>query len=254
MSSAVTQSRTLTSPVSRSTSTLATAPPSRTPDRRRRGRSCRRTARRGRGRTARRPASARPRGRTRRTAARSAPRRGSRSFSAAWMSSPPTTMAVRDATVGPRVGDDRGVLRRDLDLAELDAERIGDELREDRLRALAHLGRRGQDADAAVIGQLERRDRCELDLAGAGEPCAVPGQRQADAGGHAGPIGPALAHRARLRVRSDRRPMPRRPPRGPRSRRPTRAAPGRSASCRPRGTPSGGAGRAARRRAPRRCG
>ena len=101
----------------------------------------------------------------------------------------------------PGVRHDRGVLRRDLDLAVLDPERIGHELREDRLGALAHLGAGGQDPDAAVVGQLEAGDRCQLDLAGAGEPGTVPGQRQADAGGDARAVGPALAHGARLRVR-----------------------------------------------------
>ena len=61
------------------------------------------------------------------------------------------------------------VLRRELDVVIGDAERLADELREDRLGPLAHLGRGGQDADPALGGQLDRGHRGELDLARAGE-------------------------------------------------------------------------------------
>ena len=98
----------------------------------------------------------------------------------------------------PGVGDERGVLRRELDRLERHAERVGDELREDRLGPLAHLGRGGQDADRALGGQLERGDRGELDLAGAGEPGAVPGEREPDAAGH--PLAPGPQRRARDRA------------------------------------------------------
>ena len=70
------------------------------------------------------------------------------------------------------------------------------------------------------------------------KPGAVPGQRQADAGGDAGAIGPALADGARLRpaCRSNSAASAARSSTS--SRRRSRAGPGRSASCRPRGSPA----------------
>ena len=59
-------------------------------------------------------------------------------------------MQVRDATVGPLFGHDRGVGLDDLDVVAVDAERVGGDLREDRVGALADLGARGQHADRAV--------------------------------------------------------------------------------------------------------
>ena len=51
------------------------------------------------------------------------------------------------------VGHDRGVLGSHLHVALVDAQLLGDELRKDRLGALAHLGRCGQHPDAAVGGR-----------------------------------------------------------------------------------------------------
>ena len=105
----------------------------------------------------------------------------SRSRRAALMSRPPTTIAVRDATVGPLSGTKAVSWGASSTSVVRDAEGLADELREDRLGALPHLGRGGQDADPALGGQLERGDAGELDLARAGEPGAVPGEREADA-------------------------------------------------------------------------
>ncbi len=76
----------------------------------------------------------------------------------------------------------RRVLRRDLDLVDADAELRGDELREDRLGALAHLRDRGEDRGSGRrrSSSTEATDG-QLDLAGAGEPGAVPGEREPDA-------------------------------------------------------------------------
>ena len=81
-----------------------------------------------------------------------------------------------------------------------DAERLGDELREDRLGALPHLGRRGEDPDPAFGGQLERHDRGELDLAGTREAGAVPGEGQADPAGDPRSFGPQRRSRDRARA------------------------------------------------------
>ena len=109
------------------------------------------------------------------------------------MSRPPTTIAVRDATVGPLSGTKAVSWRRELDVVVRDAEGLADELREDRLGPLAHLGRGGQDADPALGGELDRGDARELDLARAREPGTVPGEGEADAAGR------ALAARAQRR-------------------------------------------------------
>ena len=146
----------------------------------------------------------------------------------------------------PRIRDEGRVLRREIDRLEGHAEGVGHELREDRLGALAHLGRGGQDADRALGGQLERGDRCELDLAGAGEPGAVPGEREPDAAGH--PLAPGPQRRARHRAGTRsahavrrrceragaRTRWPRRRAPGPPRRRRCRAGPGRSGSVSPR--------------------
>ena len=58
----------------------------------------------------------------------------------------------------PGVRDEGGVLRRDLDCFIRESELRRDQLRKDRLCALAHLRRAGQDPDAAVGAELERRD------------------------------------------------------------------------------------------------
>ena len=109
--------------------------------------------------------------------------------------------------------------------------------------------------------QLERGDAGELDLAGAGEPGAVPGQGQADAAGQSvrarcaaarpAPIPtPRVAVARRRSVPAGGRTRPPRPPApGPPPRPRSRAAPGRSGSCRPGGRRCGGGCRAARARA-----
>ena len=126
------------------------------------------------------------------------------------------------------------------------AEGVGDELREDRLGPLAHLGRGGQDPDPALGGQLERGDRGELDLARAGEPGAVPGEREPDAGGRPlatrsaaaspgssrSPLAPARSRRRVARAQPLELGRPRRRARGPPRRPRCRAGPGRSGSCR----------------------
>ncbi len=165
---------------------------------------------------------------------------------------PPTTIAVREATVGPAVGHERRVLGRQLDRLDRHAQGVGRQLGEDRLRALAHLGRAGQDHGSGRRRQLDRGDRGEVDLARAGEARAVPGEGQA-------------RRRAAIRAAPARRfaappgrPGGGRPAPGPaRTRRPrgpvedllgghaARAGPGRSGSRRRAGTASGGGPRAA---------
>ena len=81
-----------------------------------------------------------------RTAPPVAARTCSRSRPAALMSRPPTTIAVRDATVGPESGTNAVSCGAISTSSIGDAERVGDELREDRLGPLPHLGRGGQDA------------------------------------------------------------------------------------------------------------
>ena len=174
---------------------------------------------------------------------------------------PPTTIAVRDATVGPQSGTIDGVLRRHLDVSIGDAELLGDELRKDRLGALPHLGRRGQDADRAVARSARRWRRWPA----APRPMPVnPAPCQASAS----PIPRAVAARpsrasARCRrrrsaavrrgARARTRPPPRRA-RGPLRRRRSRAAPGRSASRRRRGRPAPRGLERGDARAPRRRG
>ena len=95
--------------------------------------------------------------------------------------SPPTTIAVRDATVGPESGTIEVSWRRHA-------------RRRRRRRPSSSATSCGkivfvpwpisveprQDPDAAVRRQLERRDARELDLAAAGEAGAVPGEGEAD--------------------------------------------------------------------------
>ena len=106
------------------------------------------------------------------------------------MSSPPTTIAVRDATVGPESGT-IAVSCGAISTASMSRLELGGhDLGEDRLRALAHLGRRREDPDPTLGGQLEAHDRAHLRLAGAGEAGPVPGQGEAD------PAGRPVARRA----------------------------------------------------------
>ena len=101
----------------------------------------------------------------------------------------------------PGVRHERRVLRRHLDVVDVELQLRGDQLREDRLRPLAHLGRRGEDPDPAVGGQLEARDRAHLLLARAREPGAVPREREADPAGGAGAGGAGAARGGGLRAR-----------------------------------------------------
>ena len=94
----------------------------------------------------------------------------------------------------PGVGNERRVLRRDVDIVDGHAQLRRDELGEDRLRPLPHLRRRGEDPDPAIRPKLDRGDARELHLAGSGEAGPVPGQGEADAGG--GPIGAGPEWRA----------------------------------------------------------
>ena len=84
---------------------------------------------------------------------------------------------------GTRIGHERRVDRRDLDRLDGHPQLRRRELREDRLRALAHLGRGRQDDDRALGGELDRCYRGEVDLARAGEPGTVPRERETDAVG-----------------------------------------------------------------------
>ena len=97
------------------------------------------------------------------------------------MTRPPTTIAVREATVGPLSGTSEVSDRRHLDLGRLDAERLGGEHREDRLGALADLRARDEHAHDAVVSELDAGDAREMDLAPAREARAVPGQGEPDA-------------------------------------------------------------------------
>ena len=101
----------------------------------------------------------------------------------------------------PGVRHERRVLRRHLDVVDVELQLRGDELREDRLRPLAHLGRRGEDPDPALGRQLEARDRAHLLLARAREPGPVPREREADAACGAGAGGAGAARRGGLRAR-----------------------------------------------------
>ncbi len=82
---------------------------------------------------------------------------------------------------GAAVGDDRGVHRGHLDLVRLDAQGLGGEHRKDGLGALADLGVGDEDANDAVVAELDAGHAREHDLAASGEAGAVPGHRESDA-------------------------------------------------------------------------
>ena len=63
-----------------------------------------------------------------------------------------------------------------------DPEGLGDELREDRLRPLAHLGRGGQDPERALAVSSSETTMARWTSPRPGEPGPVPGQRQPDPG------------------------------------------------------------------------
>ena len=162
------------------------------------------------------------------------------------MSSPPTTIAVREATVGPLSGT--------IEVS------CGARSRPRRARRRAHRRRAAGRSSSCPGPSRSRRSGSRMRPSSVSSrlatdasltspepvkpaPCQASARPMPDAVRAA--IGPALAHGARLRVACGRTPMPPRRPRAPRSRRRSRAAPGRSASRRPRGRPSAGAGRAA---------
>ena len=124
----------------------------------------------------------------------------SRSRRAALMSSPPTTIAVRLATVGPESGTSAvscgAISTSSTAMPSSAATNCG----KDRLRPLPHLGRAGQDPDAALGGELEGGDARELHLAGAREAGAVPGEGHADPG--RAPVAAGAERRTRARARS----------------------------------------------------
>src|SRR5204862_6933618 len=62
------------------------------------------------------------------------------------------------------IRDDPGVLPGDVDVLDWDAELRRRQLREDRLRPLPHLGRRREDGDPSVGGQLDRSGAGQVDL------------------------------------------------------------------------------------------
>ena len=128
-----------------------------------------------------------------------------RSRRAAWISSPPTTIAVRLRDRRAGVGHDRGVLRRDLDVV----------VRRRPSSAATSCGKivfvpwpisvePVRTRIGAVAAQLDRRDRRELDLARAGEPGAVPGERDPDARRDPVPPGPERRRRQRPGARPAR--------------------------------------------------
>src|SRR5262249_44812672 len=82
------------------------------------------------------------------------------------------------------------------------AELLGHELGEDRLRPLPHLGRTGEDPDAAIRAELERGDARQLDLATPREPGTVPGEGDAD------PRRRAVTARPERRARHAAGPLP----------------------------------------------
>ena len=116
------------------------------------------------------------------------------------MTRPPTTIAVRDATVGPLSGTSEVSTGARSTSLLADAQLRGHELREDGLGPLAHLGRAHQDGRPAVGVQVQVHDALELDLAAAREPGAVPGERQTDAGGLAGRTSAGAARATRRRA------------------------------------------------------
>ena len=120
--------------------------------------------------------------------------------SAALSTSLPTTMHVRDATVGPLSGTDRRIGLRDLDVVAVDAERVAGDLREDRVRSLTDLGAGRKHADVAVGRGLDADDRGEVLLARAGEARAVHEAGEADAACGRGPLVLAREPRALLVV------------------------------------------------------
>ena len=105
-------------------------------------------------------------------------------------------MQVRDATVGPLSGTSPVSAAFTSTSSYGTTERVGDDLRVHRPRALADLGAADENPDAA-IGERERRLRRELHLAAAGEARTVEEQRQADAPATARPE--PVARRLRLK-------------------------------------------------------
>ena len=90
-------------------------------------------------------------------------------------------MQVRDATVGPLSGTTDVSGCAISIVVERHAERVGGDLREDRVGALADLGVRRQHADAAVGGRFEGHHRGQVVLARPGEAGAVHERREPDA-------------------------------------------------------------------------
>ena len=82
---------------------------------------------------------------------------------------------------GAAVGDVARVGRRHLDVVAGHAQRVGGDLREDRVRALADLGARGQHAHATVRRALGADHRGQVLLAGAREAGSVQERREAHA-------------------------------------------------------------------------
>ena len=113
---------------------------------------------------------------------------GRGAVAAALMSSPPTTIAVRLATVGPESGT------KAVSCGAISTSSIGTPSASPTSCGKIVLVPWPISVEAvrmriaAVGGELDRRDGRELDLARAGEAGAVPGERQADAGGD--PLGP----------------------------------------------------------------
>ena len=90
-------------------------------------------------------------------------------------------MHVREATVGPLFGT-TAVSGCTISIASSgEAERVGGNLREDRVGALTDLGAGGQHAHAPVGRRLDLDDRSEMILARAGEAGAVHERGEADA-------------------------------------------------------------------------
>ncbi len=129
----------------------------------------------------------------------------SRSARAARSTTPPTTMQVRDATVGPLSGTWAVLCVGDVHPADVHAERGGRDLREDRERALADVGRARSHLEAAAGHERHGRAPGQALLAAAGEAGPVEVEGQAAPAPHRRPAAAAALARAQRHRRGRRR-------------------------------------------------
>ncbi len=85
----------------------------------------------------------------------------------------PTTIEVREATVGPLLGTMPVSGEAIVNIGVVDAERLGGNLSENGVGALAELGVRDQHAHLAFGRDVHAGQRIEIHLARAGEARAV---------------------------------------------------------------------------------